>query len=90
MKKSTNLIEVNYSTFQIQNMVEKVSSFKIGWASWSLDLTTAGPLCVLLCLAYFTLWVNIEVNNHKYLGSWQFIYGQILYLYDTFMLCSSA
>nr|GEV62154.1 mitochondrial inner membrane protein OXA1-like [Tanacetum cinerariifolium] len=49
----------------IQNMVEKVPSFKTGGASWFLDLTTADPFCLLPCLAAFTLWVNIELNTQE-------------------------
>ncbi|KAI3713535.1 hypothetical protein L1987_72113 [Smallanthus sonchifolius] len=49
----------------IQNMVEKVPSFKTGGASWFLDLTTADPFYLLPCLTAFSFWITVEFNMQE-------------------------
>ncbi|XP_076931125.1 mitochondrial inner membrane protein OXA1-like [Bidens hawaiensis] len=49
----------------IQNMVEKVPSFKTGGASWFLDLTTADPFYLLPCLTAFSFWITVELNMQE-------------------------
>ncbi|KAM0059867.1 putative membrane insertase YidC/ALB3/OXA1/COX18, membrane insertase YidC/Oxa1 [Helianthus debilis subsp. tardiflorus] len=49
----------------IQNMVEKVPSFKTGGTSWFLDLTTADPFYMLPCLTAFTFWITVEFNMQE-------------------------
>ncbi|KAK9051988.1 hypothetical protein SSX86_028616 [Deinandra increscens subsp. villosa] len=49
----------------IQNMVDKVPSFKTGGASWFLDLTTADPFYLLPCLTAFSFWVTVEFNMQE-------------------------
>ncbi|XP_071705319.1 mitochondrial inner membrane protein OXA1-like [Rutidosis leptorrhynchoides] len=49
----------------IQNMVEKVPSFKTGGVSWFLDLTTADPFYFLPCLTAFSFWITVEFNMQE-------------------------
>ncbi|KAJ9549716.1 hypothetical protein OSB04_022259 [Centaurea solstitialis] len=49
----------------IQNMVEKVPSFKTGGMSWFLDLTTADSFYILPCLTAFSFWITVEFNMQE-------------------------
>ncbi|KAI7742459.1 hypothetical protein M8C21_007620 [Ambrosia artemisiifolia] len=49
----------------IQNMVDKVPSFKTGGTSWFLDLTTADPFYLLPCLTAFSFWITVELNMQE-------------------------
>lgn len=49
----------------IQNMVEKVPSFKTGGVSWFLDLTAADPFYLLPCLTAFSFWITVEFNMQE-------------------------
>ncbi|KAD3641458.1 hypothetical protein R6Q59_004102 [Mikania micrantha] len=49
----------------IQNMVDKVPSFKTGGTFWFVDLTTADPFYLLPCLTAFTFWITVEFNMQE-------------------------
>ncbi|KAK1429275.1 hypothetical protein QVD17_11481 [Tagetes erecta] len=49
----------------IQNMVDKVPSFKTCGTSWFLDLTTADPFYILPCLTAFSFWITVEFNMQE-------------------------
>ncbi|KAK1438509.1 hypothetical protein QVD17_04318 [Tagetes erecta] len=49
----------------IQNMVDKVPSFKTGGTSWFLDLTTADPFYILPFLTAFSFWITVEFNMQE-------------------------
>lgn len=49
----------------IQNMVEKVPSFKTGGISWFLDLTTADSFYILPFLTAFSFWITVEFNMQE-------------------------
>lgn len=48
--------------FQINNMAEKVPSFKGGGAYWFVDLTTPDPLYILPVLTGLTFLITVEVD----------------------------
>lgn len=47
---------------QIQNMVEKVPSFKEGGAFWFVDLTTPDSFYIFPVLTALTFWITVEVT----------------------------
>ncbi|CAH1420388.1 unnamed protein product [Lactuca virosa] len=47
----------------IENMVEKVTSFQTGGASWFIDLTTADAFYILPLLAAISCWITVEVKT---------------------------
>lgn len=48
---------------QINNMVEKVPSFKEGGAFWFMDLTTPDSMYILPVITALTFWITVEVSK---------------------------
>ncbi|KAK1378140.1 mitochondrial inner membrane protein OXA1-like [Heracleum sosnowskyi] len=51
--------------FAIQNMVEKVPSFKEGGAFWFVDLTTPDSFYIFPVLTALTFWITVECNMQE-------------------------